>query len=216
MMAFRRKYQSVVALVGDLMMAGMVMLSSPALAEECFQRVLKSELRPENINGREVFVVDRDAVVPDCNLYQRARDAALQAKAKNLELQATLDELNSKYKELYDAKESYYQLVLRYEGVLNQSSNLVQDFETHSEKWVALQQKYARLVDDYDKLSDSYRDIARNFSTPLAFQVGGGVTEEEGFAGLVGVSIHRVSLWGFLQSENNGILATYTFPWSSL
>ena len=161
-------------------------------------------------------MVRRDAVIPDCNLYQKARQAALDLKQKNQELLATVEELNNKYKALYDAKESYYQLVLRYEGVLNQSSNLVQDFETHADKWVSLQQRYAQLVEDYDKLSDAYRDIAMNFNTPVAFQVGGGLTEEEGFVGLVGVGFYRFTLWGFLQNENNGLMATYTIPWSSL
>ncbi len=188
----------------------------PAQAEECFQMVEKSDLQAQTINGKQVFVVSPDAVIPDCNLYQRARDAAQAARQKNQELQATIDELNGRYKELYDAKENYYQLVLRYEGVLNKSSDLVQDFETHSEKWASLQQKYAKLVDDYDKLSESYRSIAKNFSTPLSFEVGGGVTEEEGFAGLIGVSIERITVWGFLQDENNGVMATYNFPWSSL
>lgn len=185
-------------------------------ADECFQMVEKADLKAEIIDRKAVYVVSKDAVIPDCNLYQRARDAAVAAKTQNQQLQATIDELNSRYKALYDAKESYYQLVLRYEGVLNQSSNLVQDFESHADKWVTLQQKYAQLVTDYDKLSDSYRAIAMDVTSPLAFELGGGLTEEEGFAGLIGVSIQRFTIWGFLQDENNGLLATYRIPWSSL
>lgn len=199
-----------------MLLAVLPFVSTPALAEECFQMVEKADLVATVIDGKEVYVVSRDAIIPDCNLYKRARDAAVASKEKNLELQATIDELNGRYKDLYDAKESYYQLVLRYEGVLNQSSNLVQDFETHAGKWADLQQKYAKLVDDYDKLSDTYRAIAQNFSSPLAFEVGGGVTEEEGFAGLIGVSVERFTVWGFLQHENSGLMATYRFPWSSL
>ena len=187
-----------------------------AQADECFQMVEKADLKPQIINGKEVYVVDPDAVITDCNLYQKAREAALKARNQNEKLLATIDELNSKYKDLYDAKESYYALVLRYEGVLNQSSDLVEGFESHAGKWASLQQKYARLVEDYNKLSDDYRAIAMNFSTPLAFDVGGGVTEEEGFAGLVGVRVHRFGVWGFLQKDNSGVMATYSFPWSKL
>ena len=203
-------------LLAGISMAAIFMMATPAYSEECFQMVERSDLRPQVIDGEEVFVMDREALIPDCNLYQKARQAAVALKEKNQTLLATVEELNNKYKDLYDAKENYYQLVLRYEGVLNQSSDLVQDFETHADKWVSLQQQYAQLVEDYDKLSDTYRDIAMNFSTPVAFHLGGGVTEEEGFAGLVGVGIYRFNLWGFLQNENSGIMATYTFPWSSL
>lgn len=211
-----QKQTTAFAMFSGFFTLAIMMLSPTANAEECFQMVEKSDLKAEIIDGKEVYVLAKEALIPDCNLYQRAREAALAAKEQNQKLQATIDELNSRYKDLYDAKESYYQLVLRYEGVLNQSSDLVQDFETHAGKWASLQQQYAQLVTEYDKLADSYRAIAMNVTSPLAFELGGGVTEEEGFAGLVGVSIQRFTIWGFLQDENNGLMATYRFPWSSL
>lgn len=190
--------------------------TTTCFAEECYQMVERKDLKETVINGERVYVVTPDAVIKDCNLYQKARTGLVKAKQQNQALTATIEELNNKYKDLYEAKESYYQLVLRYEKVLNKSSDLVGDFETNAGKWASLHQEYVKLADDYDKLSDTYRDIAMNFSSPVSFELGGGVTEDHGFAGLVGVGIHRFTVWGLLQPDNNGLFATYTFPWSSL
>lgn len=194
----------------------LILATANTYAEECFQMVEKSDLQSTVINGEEVFVVKKNAVQTQCNLYQQARQAALKAQAENKKLLALVDEMNSKYKDLYEAKESYFDLLLKYDTTLGKSSALINDFESHSQRWADLYKDYAKLADDYEKLSETYRAIAMNFDSPVSFDIGGGVTESEGFAGLIGVGVYRVKIWGFLQENNNGILATYTFPWTSL
>lgn len=201
-----------IGLLGTPLLALMV---SPVLADECLQMVDKNDLQARIIDGVEVYVVKRDAVHQPCNLYPKAREAAVKAQAKNQELLGMLEEMNNKYKELYKAKESYYDLVIKYEKALNKSSALVGDFEAQSDRWANLYRDYKTLANDYDELSDTYRKIAQNFHSPISFEIGGGVTEDHNFAGVIGVGVQRFKVWGFIQSENNGILATYNIPWSS-
>lgn len=194
----------------------LLLAQSEANAETCYQMVEKSDLQPRVIDGQEVYVVAKSAVETPCNLYQKARDAAVKAQAQSKKHLAQLEEMNNRYKELYQAKESYYDLVIKYEKALEKSSVLIGDFEAHSNQWAHLYKDYSNLANDYDKLSDTYRNIAKNFTSPISFDVGGGITEDHDFAGVIGVGIHRFKIWGFFQEDNNGLLATYSFPWSSL
>ncbi|MCG8671111.1 MAG: hypothetical protein MI867_17020 [Pseudomonadales bacterium] len=188
----------------------------PSYGEDCFQMVERSDLVEKVINGETVLVVKPDAVIAECNLYDKAKKLAEDAQAQAEENEAQLKIMQERYKELYAQKENYYDLVLKYDKVLENSRTLIGNFESHSEKWGNLYQEYKTLTDDYDKLADTYRDIAQNFSTPISFDIGGGVTEDHDFAGLIGVGIYRFRLYGFFQEDNNGVLATYTFPWSKL
>lgn len=110
----------------------------------------------------------------------------------------------------YDTlNKNYEKLNEKYQGTLDSSINLNESYQEKASKLVELNEKFDKLVTDYDDLTGKYRDIALSGGSPIRFDLGIGLTEysdSSEMAYLVGASIYKLNVWGFLQDDNNGLL----------
>jgi len=144
-------------------------------------------------------------------------DLQKQLVARKTEIKKYKDQLKNsialieKYQKL---DKQHLTLTEKYNHSLEGSVNLNTKYKANSTKLLGLTEKYGKLVNDYDDLVGKYRDIALSSSSFITFDLAAGATTNNGSteaAALIGLGIKQFRLYGFLQDNNNGVMAGASF-----
>lgn len=120
-------------------------------------------------------------------------------------------DLNNRYRGL---SENYMNLNSKFERSLDKSIGIGDRLKKESLSLIKLTERYDQLVNDYDELVEKYRKIALSGSSAIAFDLGIGMTSNNGDTepvGLVGMSISSYHVWGIMQTDNSGVLFGKSF-----
>ena len=154
------------------------------------------------------------------NFERQQKDYADIKKERN-QLKERLKLTGTAAKEVQKLSEDYRNLSVdyaslnqKYKTTLDNSVELNDKYKKKATEILNLAEQYDGLVKEYNDLTKKYRDIAISGGSFIQFDVGLGVTSNDGSAegaALIGMSISKVNVWGFLQRDNSGVLVGTSF-----
>lgn len=197
--------------VSLLLVAG---ISFPVFAMNCQVTAEQNGFVLLDCDGKTYHAVPQQSfkqMVAENSQQKQDIEKLKQQLAETSRLVADQQQLATKYRGLSD---EYADLNKKFDSSLKSSISLGDKFKTESGNLISLTDKYKQLVDDYDKLAEKYRQIALNKGSSISFDLGIGLTDNNGeseAAGLIGMNISDYHIWGFIQSDNSGLLVGKSF-----